>query len=214
MRAVHRAWIFDLDDTLHDAGRHVLPHINRAMTDYVVRHLDVDEDRANEVRVQYWRRYGATLLGLMRNHGVDPHHFLWHTHQFDDLPGMVLAHPALSRALSRLPGRKFVFTNAPQHYASAVLRVLGVARHFEAVFSIEHTRFRPKPEATGFRRLMQRHGLHPRACVMVEDSLPNLVTARRLGMRTVLVGPGASRSAVVDVAVRSVTELPRWLDAL
>jgi hypothetical protein len=30
----------------------------------------------------------------------------------------------------------------------------------------------------------------------------------------VLVGPGAARSAVVDVAVRSVTELPRWLDAL
>lgn len=211
---MRRAWIFDLDDTLHDAGRHVLPHINRAMTAYVVRHLDVDEERANEVRVQYWRRYGATLLGLMRNHGVDPHHFLWHTHQFEDLPAMVLAHPALSRTLRRLPGRKFVFTNAPEHYARAVLRVLGVERQFEAVFSIEHARFRPKPQAAGFRRLLHRHGLHPRACIMVEDSLPNLATARRLGMRTVLVGPGAARSARVDVAVRSVTELPRWLDAL
>ena len=97
---------------------------------------------------------------------------------------------------------------------TAVLRALGLERHFEAVFSIEHTGFRPKPQAAGFRRLLHRHGLHARSCVMVEDNLPKLVTARRLGMRTVLVGPGAARSAVVDVAVRSVTELPRWLDVL
>jgi len=27
-----RAWIFDLDNTLHNARPHIFPHINRAMT--------------------------------------------------------------------------------------------------------------------------------------------------------------------------------------
>jgi putative hydrolase of the HAD superfamily len=202
-----RVWIFDLDNTLHDASPHIFPHMNRAMTAYVAEHLAVGEAEANELRTRYWRRYGATLLGLMRHHGVDPHHFLWHTHQFPDLPRMLLAHPALKSLLRRLPGRKIVFSNSPTHYAESVLRALGIRRLFEGVFSIEHTGFRPKPDVAGFRRLLRRHRLHPRRCVMVEDSIENLVTAKRLGMGTVLVGTTGARPAHVDFVLRDVSDL-------
>ena len=30
-----RTWIFDLDNTLHDARAHVFPHIDRSMTAYL-----------------------------------------------------------------------------------------------------------------------------------------------------------------------------------
>lgn len=207
----HPVWIFDLDNTLHDATPHIFPHMNRAMTAYVAKHLAVDEAQANELRTRYWRRYGATLLGLMRHHGVDPHHFLWHTHQFPDLRPMLLAHPALKSLLRRLPGRKIVFSNSPRHYSDAVLGALGIRRFFEGVFTIEHTGFRPKPDVAGFRRLMRRHRLHPRRCVMIEDAAENLVTAKRLGMRTVLVGRTGSRPAHVDFALRDVTGLAKVL---
>jgi putative hydrolase of the HAD superfamily len=204
-------WIFDLDNTLHDASPHIFPHMNRSMTAYVVEHLAVDEAQADELRTRYWRKYGATLLGLMRHHGVDPHHFLWHTHQFPELPAMVLAHPALKATLRRLPGRKILFSNSPQHYSRAVLRVLRIGRFFDDVFTIEHTGFRPKPDIAGFRRLLRRHRLHPRRCVMVEDAIENLATAKRLGMRTVLVGRTGNKPAFVDVALKNVTGLPRAL---
>lgn len=207
-------WIFDLDDTLHRAGPHIFPRMNRAMTDYVARHLDVDEARANELRTHYWRRYGATLLGLMRHHGVDPHHFLWHTHQFPDLPGLVLAHPALRSALIKLPGRRIVFSNAPEHYVRAVLKVLRISDLFDGVFTIEHTRFQPKPDPRGFRRLLRRHHLPPRRCIMVEDNVDNLLTARRLGMRTILVGDVSRRPPGVDFVVRDVTGIPRLRSVL
>lgn len=203
-----RVWVFDLDNTLHDASPHIFPHMNSAMTAYVARHLGVDETRANALRVHYWQRYGATLLGLMRHHGTDPRHFLWHTHQFADLPSMVMAHPALRHILLRLPGRKVVFSNAPHHYCVAVLRILGVQDLFDGVFTIEHTRFRPKPDPAGFRRLFRRHGIPPRRCVMVEDSAENLVTAKRLGMRTVLVGPTARRPLGVDHVIADLSRLP------
>ncbi|MEN9879697.1 MAG: hypothetical protein RIQ55_343, partial [Pseudomonadota bacterium] len=32
-------WVFDLDDTLHHATPNIFPHINRAMTAYIERHL-------------------------------------------------------------------------------------------------------------------------------------------------------------------------------
>ena len=108
-------WIFDLDHTLHDADPHIFPHLNRSMTAYLEAHLGLTHMDASRLRQQYWRRYGATLLGLMRHHGVDPTHFLWETHQFPELARMVLRHPLLRSVLTRLPGRKLVFSNSPVH---------------------------------------------------------------------------------------------------
>ena len=209
-----RVWLFDLDNTLHDAGSHIFPHINRAMTAYVARQAGLDEVSASALREAYWRRYGATLLGLMRHHGTDPHHFLHHTHQFDDLSGMVVYDHAIRQVLRRLPGAKIVFSNAPRHYAVAVLDVMGVRHAFDAVCSIERMRFRPKPGIHGFRRLIRDHRLDPARCVLVEDSAENLKTAKRLGMRTVWISHEARCPAWIDLRLKSVIELPRRLGAL
>jgi len=193
------SWIFDLDNTLHNATPHIFPHINRAMTAYLQQYLQLDEAAAGDLRRDYWRRYGATLLGLMRHHATDPGHFLWHTHQFPDLRRMIVREPLLRHALRRLPGRKFVFSNAPAHYARAVLRLLGISDLFDAVFAIERVRFRPKPDVYGFLRLCRAHHLRPRRCIMVEDSLENLRTAKKLGMKTVWISRAERVPGYVDV---------------
>ncbi len=207
-------WVFDLDNTLHDATPHIFPHINRSMTAYLQQHLGLDEQAAGELRVHYWQRYGATLSGMMRHHGTRPDHFLWHTHQFPELPGMVLRVPRLRHVLKRLPGKKLVFSNAPQHYARAVLKLLRIDDLFDDVFAIEHAHYRPKPQLAGFVRLLNKHRLNPAQCVMVEDSAENLQAAKRLGMRTVWVNDTPRSPAYVDVKIRDVMELPRALPRL
>jgi len=202
-----RAWIFDLDNTLHDAAPHILPHINQAMTGYLQRHLGLQLEEAGELRRAYWKRYGATLLGLMRHHGTDPRHFLWHTHQFPDLARMLVREPQLRARLRRLPGRKFVFTNAPLHYARTVLSMLAIGDLFDDLFSIEQTRYRPKPDSYGFLRLCRLNHLRPRRCIMVEDRLENLRTAAALGMKTVWVTRAARAPGYVDVKVANLDEL-------
>ncbi|BBE51733.1 Phosphoglycolate phosphatase [Ferriphaselus amnicola] len=209
-----RVWIFDLDNTLHNATPHIFPHINRSMTAYLQRHLGLDEAGADALRMDYWRRYGATLTGLMRHHGTDPHHFLWHTHQFPNLPNMVLREARLRHVLKRLPGRKIVFSNGPQRYARAVLELMRVADLFDDVLGIEQSDFRPKPELAGFRAVLRKHRLNPVRCVMVEDSLENLQTAKRLGMKTVWVNAGQRMPAAVDVKIKDVLVLPKNLARL
>ena len=201
--------MFDLDNTLHNAGAHIFPHMNRAMTQYLQDNLNLDEAGANELRERYWLRYGATLQGLIRHHGTDPDHFLWHTHQFPALHQMVLLQRGLRSALQRLPGRKLVYSNAPAHYIHRVLELLGIADLFEEVFTIEHAGYRPKPDTQGFRLLFRRMRLNPSRCIMVEDTLANLKTAKKLGMKTVLVGALPKRPSCVDLSVKSVLELPR-----
>ena len=56
------------------------------MTAAVMESLDLDEAAASELRARYWRRYGATLLGLVKHHNVDPHAFLQRSHAFAVAP--------------------------------------------------------------------------------------------------------------------------------
>jgi len=209
-----KCWIFDLDNTLHNATPHIFPHINRAMTAYLQTHLGLEEVAASELRRHYWRRYGATLLGLMRHHDTDPQHFLWNTHQFPDLERMLVREPLLRTTLRQLPGRKFVFSNAPVHYSRAVLRALSIADLFDDVFSIEQARYRPKPDSYGFLRLCRANHLRPQRCIMVEDTADNLRTAKRLGMKTVWMTRGGRAPGYVDVNISSLAQLPHMLAGL
>lgn len=208
-----RIWIFDLDNTLHNASPHIFPHINRAMTAYIQRHLALDEPAAQRLRQHYWQRYGATLTGLMDNHGVDPRHFLQETHDLSVLlPGIVFE-KAVRSMLKRLPGTKVVFSNGPGHYTQAILASTRMAQCFSALYSLERVRFRPKPESSGFYQVLRDLKAPPGRCVMVEDSLPNLRTAKRLGMKTVWISTDPAsrlrRPPYVDVTLASVLDLPR-----
>lgn len=207
-------WIFDLDNTLHDANPHIFPHLNRAMTAWLVAELGLDEAEADRLRVHYWHRYGATLLGLMRHHGTQPRHFLHDTHDVEALRAGVVFDRALTQTLRRLPGRKIVFTNGPLHYAEAVLDVMGIRRMFDAVHAIEHSRFVPKPRIAGFLRLLRDNRLTASRCIMVEDTAANLRSAKQLGMRTVWISRSATHHAYVDLRLGSALQLPRALSLL
>ena len=203
-----RTWLFDLDNTLHNATPHIFPHINRSMRQYIERHLGVDESEATRIRQEYWIRYGATLRGLMRHHGTDPKHFLWETHQFPDLRRMLDFEKPMLHILRKLPGKKILFSNAPRHYTDAILEMTGLGRCFSATYSVENLRFQPKPMLAGFRTLLRAEHLDPKHCIMVEDSLPNLISAKKLGMKTVWVSTSLRQSSFVDIKIKSVLQLP------
>ena len=204
-----RVWIFDLDNTLHDARSRIFPAMHQQINAYLRRYFAVDEAGANQMREKFWRTYGTTLNGLMRHHGADPRHFLKETHVFPELADMVVRENALKHALARLGGAKLVFSNAPRHYVQEVLHAIGLSRYFDGVYTIEDARFRGKPALHGFHVLLRKHHLDPHRCAFVDDQLENLRAAHRLGMSTVWVSAARRRAAFVDLRVASVIDLPR-----
>ncbi len=207
MTAHKKIWIFDLDDTLHNASAHIFPVMNRAMTQYIMDELNLDETAAHELRKHYWRVYGATLKGLMRHHGVDAYHFLNQTHALMDLPSMVIEVKRLRRLIESLPGRKCVFTNAPREYAIRVLQLMDIEDCFELVFSVESTKFHAKPSVRGFQMLLKSLKTKPSDCIMLEDNLPALMTAKRLGMQTIWVTKKLQKPNFVNFRISSVLAL-------
>lgn len=216
-----KVWLFDLDDTLHDAMNASMPGIRQAMGEYFTQHLGYPEAEAGALRNKYWKRYGATLLGVVRHHGVKAAHFLHHTHILPGLEERVRGQRADIAALARLPGRRYIVTNAPLAYAQRVIGVLGIAHLFDGVVSIEDMHMfgdlRPKPDARMLRALAVRLGVPPCRCTLVEDTLVHQKAARRVGMQTVWMQrwvhhPGVRRHrlpAYVGRRVRRLHELLR-----
>lgn len=210
-------WLFDLDDTLHRATPVIFDRMNRAMTQYVMRHVGVQEQEANQLRREYWLRYGATMLGLMRRHNADPDHFLAETHIFPDMDAIVDFDKQVRLMLKHLPGRKVLVSNAPRHYVQAVLASMRVSGHLHAVETIESMRYVPKPARSSLARILRRHGGAGRRqagserhrVVMVEDNLDNLKTAKRLGLTTVWISRAANKPSFVDFKLKAVQHLTR-----
>ncbi|RTL42249.1 MAG: pyrimidine 5'-nucleotidase [Burkholderiales bacterium] len=189
MKPRDRIWLFDLDDTLHNASHRAFRELNASMTAYIETHLGLSTEAAVALRHSYWLRYGATLTGLQRHHGVKAAHFLHETHRLPGLDEHLHGHAHDLAALRRLPGRKFLMTNAPRAYAERVLAAVGLLGVFEGLICIEDMhcfgQSRPKPDARMFRVVLAKLRLPRARCVLVEDTLEHQKTARRLGMDTV-----------------------------
>ena len=183
-----RVWLFDLDNTLHDAGAWVFAQMNDTMQAYVVDTLGVTPAEADALRDKYWRRYGSTMLGLVRHHGVQAKHFLDETHRHPGLEDRLRTSAHDRAAVKRLRGRKYILTNAPREYTLRVLNTLKLADLFDGVICIEDMvmfgDLRPKPDARMFLFIAAQLKVRPSDCVLVEDMLENQRAARSIGMRT------------------------------
>jgi putative hydrolase of the HAD superfamily len=211
-----RVWLFDLDNTLHNASASAFRDVNASMTAYIVEHLGVDGGAADELRRAYWQRYGATLLGLVRHHGVKAPHFLHQTHRLPGLEERVHGHAHDFAALTRLKGRRYVLTNAPADYTARVLGALGIARWFDGVLTIEDMcmfgHWRPKPDTRMFRRVLARLRVPASRCVLVEDTLEHQKAARSVGMRTVWMQRWTRRAGWGVAAATRVRRRPSYVD--
>jgi putative hydrolase of the HAD superfamily len=201
--------LFDLDNTLYSAGQDLCNLVGRRITRYMVEVAGIPLGDVDDLRHSYWKRYGLTMLGLVRHHGVDPEDYLSYVHDVD-IGGILRPDPELCRALQSLPLRRAVFTNSTMDHSKRVLNALELDGVFEEIFDIRVAGYLPKPCPEPYHAVLDRLGISASRCIMVEDSPDNLKTAKDLGMGTILVGQKTS-APWIDVAVQEAVEVPQVL---
>ncbi|MCX7357375.1 MAG: pyrimidine 5'-nucleotidase [Alphaproteobacteria bacterium] len=180
-----RTWVFDLDNTLYPA-RALYDEIGDRMTSYIARKTGLDTEGALEIRERYFHQYGATVVGLMRHHGIDARDFLLDVHEADH--SVLEPDPDLRALIAALPGRRIIFTNGGGGHAQRVLTSLKLDGLFETVFDIETAELTPKPQRASYERLLAHCSFAAAGALLIEDTLHNLEPAHDLGFTTALVG--------------------------
>jgi len=209
-----RDWIFDLDNCLYPASTGLFALIDERMGSYIQRLLECDAPEARRVQKAHFHEHGTTLAGLMKEHGVDPHDFLEDVHA---IPlDRVCRDDRLVDSLSRLPGRRFVFTNGDAPYARRVLEAIGAHDSFDELHDIHASSYRPKPDPHGYELLLDRFDIDPERAVLVDDMAANLAPARALGITTVWVDNGSERGnhGLGDFIDHRITNVSDWLQSI
>ncbi|OUV98630.1 MAG: pyrimidine 5'-nucleotidase [Betaproteobacteria bacterium TMED156] len=214
-------WFFDLDDTLHDASNGPLKMIDVMMTIEIQKLLKVDKKKADEIRKNYWKKFGATVVGMEKLHAISVSNFLGQTHTLDELSINVIANKNLSKRLKNLKGRKWLVTNSPKKYAHNVLKILKIKSCFERIIPIEKMRasagIKPKPNIVQWKRLVRLSGVKASEVTVVDDCLKNLKSAKKLGCKTIWAQCYRSQSRIaqfltpifIDRKIKKISDLVR-----
>jgi putative hydrolase of the HAD superfamily len=123
----------------------------------------------------------------MKHNRVDPDDYLKFVHEVD-VEGVLAEDRGLARMMSCIPLEKVIVTNGTERHAQRVIRSLGVESFFSHIFDIAFMQYCPKPHRSTFHRVLDHLGVTGDACLMLDDHVPTLATARALGMTTIYVG--------------------------
>lgn len=181
-------WIFDLDNTLYPRSEGLWRQVDARMREFISDRLGLDDGAAHSLQKQYFRDYGLTMRGLMLHHGVDADAFNIHVHDVD--LSDISPNPELGEAISSLPGRKVIHSNANIGHVERVLERLKITCVFNEIYDISTTNYHPKPSVEAYRAVLAKESATASNCAMFEDIAHNLVEPHALGMRTVWTPTG------------------------
>jgi len=186
--------------------------IGKRINQYMVERLNIEAAEVSERRDDFLKAFGTTLNALRRFYPVDPDEYLDYVH---DLPlsRYLRYEPELDQMLGRMELRKIIFTNADAKHARRVLAQLGIIRHFESIIDIHMLDFVNKPDRRAYLKALDFVSVRPEECVLVEDSMVNIISAAKLGMTTVMVGEG-SRTGGAHYHIERIAELEELIERL
>ena len=175
-------WIFDLDNTLYSGQTKVFSEVDKKMSAFISKKMDVDLVKAKEIQKKYFYEYGTTLSGLMKQNSIDPHEFLEFVHDIDIswLPKDL----KLKDELIKIKEKKYIFTNGSHAHVKNVTKQLGIDGLFDGAFDIVDANFVPKPHIDPYKKIIDKFKIEPTKSILIEDIAHNLEQAKNLGMKT------------------------------
>ena len=204
---------FDLDDTLYPASSGLWDAIRDRMNAYMQRLIDLPLPEIIRLRQSYLEKYGTTLRGLQAHYEVNRDEYLAFVHNLP-LEKYIRPDPRLRTLLLSLPQQRWIFTNADNHHAMRVLKILGVEDCFDGIIDIRAIDFACKPDKIAYQRALEISGDDdPRQCIIFDDAMRNLAPAAELGFYTILVGKNGT-GASADKVIPSLHELKERMPEL
>ena len=182
-----KTWIFDLDNTLYPPEENIFSQIDQKMTSFIADNLKISNEEAFNIQKQNFIDHGTTLAGFMNtgNNKIDPDEFLEFVHDIN--LNSLQEDNDLRKILLLLPGKKYIFTNGTKKHAENVLKKLNLENIFQSIFGIKEANYLPKPNLETYNLFLKTYKIDPKTSIMFEDMGRNLIPARELGMKTVLL---------------------------
>lgn len=178
----------DLDDTVYSNKCGLWDQIKQRINLFMHECLHLSWEEIPDLRANLLKTYGTTMRGLSALYNIDPQEYLQYVHDIP-LNNYIKPDPELKEILQSYPQRKAIFTNADARHAKRVTTIMGIHDCFEKIIDIHAISPHCKPQPEAYQIALRQVGeTNPGSCVMMDDSLTNLLSARDIGFFTIRVG--------------------------
>ena len=184
-----RAIIFDLDGTLIDSKQDLIHSVNAMLEEMKRPHLaaDVISGYIGHGAPQLVARaLGATATEEQLKRALEFFLRYYEEHKMDN----TRAYPGVAQTLAKLEKTtKAVLTNKPVNISGRILKELGLAKHFRAIYGGNSFETK-KPDPLGAKTILREFGIAASEAMIVGDSEVDVQTGRNAGMRVAAVNYG------------------------
>ena len=172
--------------TLYLNSSPYVKHTRARAREYLMRKFGWTAEEADAQRRAALAARNQTALGLRAlGHDLDTDEFVLYMREGEDQ--YLKPDAALRATLEALPQRKILMTNTREGPARRALACLGVSDLFAGVYGADFMGDACKPEEGAFARVLEASGARAATSAMFEDSLRNVIAAKKLGMTTVFI---------------------------
>jgi len=106
--------------------------------------------------------------------------------------------------LSLLPDKKVIFTNANKNHTYKCLRKMGIINVFNSIIHRDINGYL-KPNINSYLRTRLLFNIkYNDKCIFFEDTLSNLIQAKRFGWITVYINPNAINHPLIDYSFTDI----------
>jgi pyrimidine 5'-nucleotidase len=176
----------DCDDTLYFNNWATAVRLKNTISDFTSKRLGLEESYA----WQLYKTHGTALRGLLQEKLIPKERIEEYLHAVHDIPlDEIARNPELREMFLTLGVRRFVFTASSREHAMRCMKRVGVDDLFEGIIDCRDVDLVTKHDPSAFRLAMERAQVTDASrCLLLDDSIHNIKTAKSLGMKTCLVG--------------------------
>ena len=207
--------IFDMDGTLYkfdssgsDGAIYqtkFYDEVRRRGIEFLAQRLSISIEEATAIRERIFKEYsGDVSTALEKGYGIPKAEYFGYVWNID-ASKYIQGDPELREVLLGVKCKRALLTTAPEIWAHAALKSIGVDGLFDKMwFGDGDIR---KPDKRAYLQIVDYFGIAPENIVIVEDEPKFLAPAKALGMTTVLVGAKKPEHNGIDHYVQRVHDI-------
>ncbi len=196
-------FVFDLDNTLYPKETGLLQSVGVNISKFIAEKLGFNDEEADLLRQKYKEKYGITLSGLIKHHGINPKDFdeFVYNLEYDE---KLEKDDKLIAVLKKIDKKKIIYTNSGKIHSQKVLKKLEIEHLFDEIITIEKLDFFAKPTKKSFEYFIEQTSIKPGNSIFFEDSEINLTAAKNMGFKTVLIG---NENPDFDICLKQIADI-------
>lgn len=177
-------WLIDVDNTVYSETDEISRCIQNGYVCYLAYKCRCTTTKAVEINFKLYSQYGHSIIGaykenIIQRNEIDEFFDFVHSLPIED---KLTPNKDLLTLISKVKGKKYIFSNASKPYIERILNKLKINDKFEDVWDIYRLKFECKPKKESFEMFKDQYSINYSDIVFVDDSSRNLASAQELGI--------------------------------